>query len=185
MKTSQTGFQSHFDYLRSSLSDIQSESALLAVSGYLNLPPFLKALLVADGTVTLLLRAYFGEEILVNTQRQGMERMPFELPIIGLKSGEEVFVRQVELAGCESGKSYARATSLINPSLLADELFSALIDEHVGMGEVLRNSARGSFREVLHVCDAGEAWMRRTYAVFLSQRPAILITEDFQVALFE
>lgn len=185
MNIHESDLQGHLAYLQSSVATTLTEAPLRCLDQYPGLPPFLRSLLVADGTVTLLLSAYFREDIVIETSRQSMLVMPSDLPVLGLRAMGEVFIRQVQLLGSVSGKCYAIATSLINPAHLPSDLFEALIDENVGMGEVLRNSARGSYREVLHICQVSEGIMRRTYAVFLQQRPAILITEDFNTGLFE
>lgn len=167
---------------RLSLSPEQSPASLLAP--FAGLPPFLKALLVADGTVTLLLSAYFSEAIGIKTHNQMSLTMPSPLPQLGLHTGSEVFYREVELYGVDSHRSYATAISLINPKALNPALFEQLIDEHVGMGEVLRNSARGSYREVLEVQQKDDDEASRTYTVFLESHPAILITERFNTRCF-
>jgi chorismate-pyruvate lyase len=150
----------------------------------LDLPPFLRALLVADGTVTRLLSAYFAEDIAIGTQEQFEFDMPSPIPHLKLEAGDPAFLRRVELRGSDSGRCYAGAISLLNPASLDTELFHELIDENVGMGEVLRNSARGSYREVLDIRRESEDSVTRTYAVILAKRPAILISEKFSVASF-
>ncbi|MBT4492399.1 MAG: DUF98 domain-containing protein [Gammaproteobacteria bacterium] len=172
----------HLKYLHNRTAAEEISAALDSLNG---LPPFLRALLVADGTVTLLLRAYFNEQISIRTESQFACATPEPLPLLALKTGDEVFMRSVTLSGGTSGHEYVEATSLINPSLLDAELFAALIDEHVGMGEVLRNSVRGSFREVLNIDIEDEEKVGRTYAVFLSGKPSILITERFRTRLFQ
>ena len=79
---------------------------------------------------------------------------------------------------------YAQASSVLNPSALKPELFAALIKEDVGMGDVLRNSARGSYREILDVRALDDERMARTYTVVLDSNPAILITEVFNTRWF-
>ncbi len=148
-----------------------------------SLPPFLRALLVADGTVTVLLRAYFEERIDVRARSQSTVMLKTSIPALRLEAGDEAFQRQVDLTGASTSAAYASAISILNPAALPDELFSALIQENVGMGEVLRNSARGSYREVLDIRIEG-AKVERTYLVYLDGRPAILITEDFNSAVF-
>ncbi|MBO6556364.1 MAG: DUF98 domain-containing protein [Pseudomonadales bacterium] len=150
----------------------------------LDLPPFLRALLLADGTVTRLLGAYFAEEIAIRTLAQREFTMPADVSHLRLTEGDSAFIRQVELVGGDSGSSYASAISLLNPAMLEAKLFHELIDENVGMGEVLRNSARGSYREVLDVRRETQDTVTRTYAVILASRPAILITEKFQIGAF-
>ena len=148
------------------------------------LDPFLRALLVADGTVTLLLSAYFAEAVQVVTLSQDTFLLDRELPPLQLRAGDEAFHRTVRLQGARSGRYFAGATSLLNPAALDPTLFRALIREDVGMGEVLRNAARGSYREVLEVRRTGPDSVSRTYTVRLDGRPTILITENFNIPVF-
>jgi chorismate-pyruvate lyase len=52
------------------------------------------------------------------------------------------------------------------------------------MGDVLRNSARGSYREILDVRALDDERMARTYTVVFDSNPAILITEVFNTRWF-
>lgn len=149
-----------------------------------SLPPFLRAVLLADGTVTSLISAFMGEEIDVITIEQGFIKMPDELRFLGLEKDDTAFVRKVNLIGRTTNKRYASAESLLNPALIGTDLFRALTDEGVGMGDVLRNNARGSFREIINIQDASTETAQRTYAVYLDRHPSILITETFTINNF-
>ena len=107
------------------------------------------------------------------------------LPVLGLQEGDTAFFREVRLVGSDTGCCYAQASSLLNPSRIHPKLFQELINEEVGLGEVLRNAARGSFREVLDITRLSPEAICRTYAVFVDQLPAILITESFGVEVFQ
>ena len=175
--------QSHLRYLNTIAPGVERDATSF-IAALNELKPFLRALLVADGTVTLLLRAYFNEEVQVETASQSSFVVESELPYLGLVKGDEAFFRQVELTGKKSGHTYAQASSVLNPSALKPELFAALIKEDVGMGDVLRNSARGSYREILDVRALDDERMARTYTVVLDSNPAILITEVFNTRWF-
>ena len=149
-----------------------------------SLPPFLRAVLLADGTVTSLISAFMGEEIDVLTVEQSFIKMPDELSFLELKKDATAFVRKVNLIGRTTNKRYASAESLLNPALIRTDLFRALTDEGVGMGEVLRNNDRGSFREIINIQDASTEIAQRTYAVYLDRHPSILITETFIIDNF-
>lgn len=152
------------------------------------LPDFLKALLVADGTVTMALEAYFGEIIRIATTRQEPLTLPMDVPSLDMREGDLCFFRQVELYGEQSGRCFAAATSILNKQAIGEQLFEELVDEHMGIGVILRNSARGSFREVLQLKPGGlmsDFDVHRTYRVSLNGAAAILITEEFPVAVFQ
>ena len=149
-----------------------------------SLPPFLRAVLLADGTVTSLISAFMGEEIDVLAVDQGFIKMPEELSFLELEKDATAFVRKVNLIGRNSNKQYAAAESLLNPALIGTDLFRALTDDVVGMGEVLRNNAQGSYREIINIQDTSTKIAKRTYAVYLDRRPCILITEAFNIHNF-
>ena len=175
--------QSHLDYL-DSVAPGAERDAVFFLDSMKGLNPFLRALLVTDGTVTLSLRAYFDEDIRVAAIHQSWWSVESTIPHLSLTAGSEAFYRKVELIGSETGRSYVEATSILNPAALKPELFTALIEEDVSMGEVLRNAARGSYREILDVRRLDEARMARTYTVVLDSKPAILITEVFNTRWF-
>ena len=172
----------HLDYLQNVPAE-NNGTPLSLIATVADLPQFLRALLVADGTVTLLLAAYFDEPIKIQMKHQMLLRLPSDLPHLGVITDQEIFYRRVSLIGSASDTTYADAVSLINPETMAKPLFEELIDEEVGMGEVLRNSARGSYRELLDV-RVDDDDIVRTYIVYLDGRRSILITERFHRAAF-
>jgi chorismate-pyruvate lyase len=174
--------EAHFSYLATIKPKERSVQERL--EHFSDLPPFLRSLLVADGTVTLLLQAYFDESIEVQMLEQRGTEVSSDLAFLGLKLQDTAYYRRVMLTGQASHRTYAEALSLLNPARIHPDLFGQLIDERVGMGEVLRNSARGSFREVLDISRVSDSEVKRTYAVFVEQHPAILITECFQISAF-
>jgi len=151
------------------------------------LPGFLRALLVTDGTVTMALEAYFGEVIRIATTHQKQLQLPVAIPALGMRAGDTCYFRQVNLLGEQSNTCFAAATSILNKRAIGDSLFEQLVDEHVGIGVILRNSARGSFREVLRLQRGGlmsDFDVNRTYRVSLNGAPAILITEEFPISAY-
>ncbi len=169
------------------LANLQAEhevSADVLMPGYADLPPFLRALLIADGTVTRLLGAYFNETIVVATVAQEKFEMKLDLPLLQLAGGDEAFIRSVTLSGEATGIQYARAISLLNPMNIQPAVFRRLTDENVGMGEVLRNSLKGSYRRVLHISPRVGDQISRIYLVFLDGRPSIVICETFELDSF-
>lgn len=149
-----------------------------------DLPPLLKALLVADGTVTVQLAAAYAEPVGITPIAQGKVHCALCLPRIQVASGDEVFFRAIRLEGRHSGRVFADANSVLNPDRIDPVLFEQLIQERAGMGEILRNAAKGSYREVIHIERQDPGTAVRTYVVFLDGQPAILITEKFVVEAF-
>jgi chorismate-pyruvate lyase len=174
------------------LSDHRSEVIRIGeiasrLSQYESVPPFLRSLLVADGTVTMALEAYFLEQIEICTLRQGQVLAPRDVSALDLNKGEQCLIREVQLLGVESSKCYVHAVTVINPSRLSPILFEQLVDEEEGIGAILRNVAKGSFREVIHIGTGGlmtDADIHRRYRVSLNSLPALLITEEFELSSY-
>ena len=152
------------------------------------LPAFLRALLVTDGTVTKALEAYFWEPVTVDTLEQRFETARATVPWIGVDAGDRCLVRDARLRGVHSGSAFAEALSLIRTELIPADFRRRLIDREIGIGALIRDSGLESYREVLDVGmdragDAG-ATVFRTYRIIIGGHPVILITERFPLALF-
>lgn len=171
--------------------------ATIPLSG---LSPFLRALLVTDGTVTKALEAYFWEPVVVDTLEQRFETAAQPVPWIGLAAGDACLIRDARLRGLHSGRAFAEALSLIRTELIPPDFRRRLIDREIGIGALIRDSGLESYREVLDVglehpgdtlgqpvrepeADAGAA-VFRTYRIIIGGHPVILITECFPLALF-
>jgi chorismate-pyruvate lyase len=153
-----------------------------------DLPPFLRALLVTDGTVTKILEAYFWEPVAVDTLEQRFESAQAPVPWIGVAEGDSCLVRDARLRGVQSGRAFAEAFSLIRTELIPDDFRRRLIDREIGIGALIRDSGLESYREVLDVgldrsSDGAES-VFRTYRITIDGRPVILITECFPLALY-
>jgi chorismate-pyruvate lyase len=152
------------------------------------LPPFLRALLVTDGTVTKILEAYFWEPVAVDTLEQRFENAEEPVPAIQVEPGDRCLIRDARLRGIDSGRSFAEAFSLIRTELIPTGFRQRLIDREIGIGVLIRDSGLESYREVLNVgmeTDAeGRRAVCRTYRIIIERRPVILITECFPLALY-
>lgn len=162
------------------------------------LPPFLRALLVTDGTVTKILEAYFWEPVNVSTQRQDFVVAEQSIPWIAVGAGDRVLVRDAHLRGADSGTLYATAFSVIRTERIPIAFRQRLIDREIGIGVLIRDSGLESYREVMEVdmatspVDAGvasaslgaEDILSRTYRIIIGSEPVILITEGFPVARY-
>ena len=160
------------------------------------LPPFLRALLVTDGTVTKILEAYFWEPVSVETLMQETVTTEQAIHWIDVKPETEVLVRQARLKGMHSGNVYATAFSVIRPERIPASFRRRLIDREIGIGVLIRDSGLESYREVMEVGVepkrlGAEAVMLhpddrvfRTYRIIIEGTPVILITESFPIARF-
>ena len=172
-----------------------------------DLPPFLRALLVTDGTVTKMLEAYFWEPVVVDTLSQAFVVTAAEVPWIDVGAGVRVLARQARLRGADSGLHYAHAFSVIRTERIPDSFRQRLIDREIGIGALIRDSGLESYREVMEVgVDAAGAdtdpgalpaagggdgertaprALFRTYRIIIDRVPVILITEAFPLDLYE
>lgn len=152
------------------------------------LPPFLRALLVTDGTVTKILEAYFWEPVVVDTLEQRFESAQEAVPWIQLEAGDTCLARDARLRGTDSNRSFAEAFSLIRIGLIPPGFRQRLIDREIGIGVLIRDSGLESYREVLDVgldrTAEGASAVFRTYRIFIDSRPVILITEYFPLELY-
>ena len=150
------------------------------------LPPFLRALLVTDGTVTKILEAYFWEPVMVDTLGQGLMTAERDIPWVEVTAGDQVLTRQAQLRGADTGRTYADAFSVIRIERIPLAFRQRLIDREIGIGVLIRDSGLESYREVLEVGAASGAGAEifRTYRIIIDHAPVILITETFPVALY-
>ena len=152
------------------------------------LPPFLRALLVTDGTVTKILEAYFWEPVTVRTLEQDFWTTERAVEWLGIGAGEQVLIRLAYLTGTDSGRTYAEAFSVIRPDLIPATFRQRLIDREIGIGVLIRDSGLESYREVMEIGidqpNPGEERIYRTYRIFIAGTPVILITESFPLALY-
>ena len=161
------------------------------------LPPFLRTLLVADGTVTKSLEAFFWEQIEVENLGQAPARLTEAAPWLNLLAGATVLERRVRLRGMESGRVYASAQSLIKLEALPEHLRTDLQQGRIGIGELLRERDLETYREILDVGEAVEPQLKevfgfdpgdliyRTYRIVIQHQPVIQITEKFPCSVYQ
>lgn len=152
------------------------------------LPPFLRALLVTDGTVTKILEAYFWEPVEVLTLEQDYWTAERPVDWLEVATGQPVLIRLALLKGLDTGKTYAEAFSVIRADLIPEAFRQRLIDREIGIGVLIRDSGLESYREVMEIGidqpDQGGEHVYRTYRIFIAGAPVILITESFPLALY-
>ena len=162
-----------------------------------DLPPFLRTLLVADGTVTKALEAYFWEPVAVRPLQQKLERHAG--PIRGLAFGQEhpLLHREVSLEGRDSGTRYALARSFLALENLPTHFAEAIVAGKMGIGELLREQGVETYRDIigLDYLPRGAATderlekldddiVARSYRISVSGVPAILVTEYFPIGRY-
>jgi chorismate-pyruvate lyase len=160
------------------------------------LPPFLRTLLVTDGTVTKSLEAFYWEPIEVATVSQAVVQAEDDIGWLDVGKGEEVIGRRVILRGRTSGVLYTRAHSIIRPRLIPETLRARLMAGSLGIGELIRDCGLETYRELLEIGVGGPVpgmtdteaapgvHIHRTYRIVVGGEPAILVTEYFPMAVF-
>lgn len=164
-----------------------------------DIPPFLRTLLVTDGTVTKSLEAYFWEPVEVETLAQGMQVANSDVNWLEVLQGDDVLTREVKLQGKHSKNTYASAFSIIRPQIIPVEFREKLLSGEIGIGMLIRDSGMESYREVLEIgCEeycpnrdqalqpsiVSMSILYRTYRIVMGGESAILITERFPKALY-
>ena len=164
-----------------------------------DLPPFLRTLLVTDGTVTKSIEAYFWEPVRVDNLQQRVARTTDSIRWLGLERDSEVLIRKVRLRGEHSGRIYAFASSLICTAAIPEALRQPLLDRRIGIGELIRDFSEESYREILDMgMDSSEAYANiadeqrpqpidfvyRSYRISFAKRPTIIVTENFPMRVY-
>lgn len=161
------------------------------------MPPFLRTLLVTDGTVTKILEAYFWEPVAVENLDQHLIALPTDIPWLGMKSGDTALQREVRLKGMQSETAYVYAKSILKLNLLPRNIQDDLLSGKIGIGEMLRESGLETYREIMDIGRSSDKaitsmmgdsimddWVYRTYRVFINHQPSMLITEKFPYRLY-
>ncbi|MGV6859671.1 MAG: chorismate--pyruvate lyase family protein [bacterium] len=161
------------------------------------LPPFLRTLLVADGTVTKSLEAYFWEAVSVVPQRQCLTTLSQPLLDLETRAGDSVLQREVVLRGDQSGRHYAFARSFLLLDPLEPALREGLEAGVIGIGELLREQGIETYREIVSLDYHAEPsdndptlanlpfpLVSRSYRIRVAGSPAFLVTEFFPVSVF-
>ena len=170
------------------LVNLNNESLNLA-----RLPPFMRTLLVTDGTVTKNIEAFFWEPIVVDVLWQERIILHEAKPLIDATAGEQVLKRIVQLRGEKTRAVYAYATSFLKTDLLPGELTQQLLDGQIGIGEILREVGLETYREIMDFgvetasgnVDPDDTLARvddaiyRTYRIVAGGKPVMQITESF------
>ena len=155
------------------------------------LSPFLRALLVIDGTVTTFIEAYASEPVRIVRVDQHPSHAQGDARWLACEPAEAVIRRRTLLTGAVSSRLYASATSVIVPARLSSRMRSGLEAEPEGLGKILLGSGLETRREGLWYGQEALAdlpatldlpvmqCLSRSYRVFAGGLPLMLITERF------
>ncbi len=153
------------------------------------LPPFLRVLLMTDGTVTKSLEAFFWEPITVETLSQSYVIQKADLPRLGVKAGQQALSRKVRLVGSLSELTYAVADSWVKTDCLPQAVRMGLEEGQVGIGELVRELGYETFRRITQISRCEDLSLGlcvgREYVISMAGSPFISIEERFPLRLFE
>ena len=161
------------------------------------MPPFLRTLLITDGTVTKSLEAFFWEPVVVENLGQELIKLSKDQDWLGMKSGDAGLQREVRLKGVQTENVYAYAKSILKLDLLPQQIQDDLLSGKIGIGEMLRERGLETYREIMDIGreidkslaavigdSGGGELIYRTYRVFINHEPMMLITEKFPYRLY-
>jgi chorismate-pyruvate lyase len=169
-----------------------SRDATVARAELSCLPPLLRSILVADGTITMLLEAYLWEPVHVRVLSQTIDQQD----LFGLGSDEVLHREAVLVSG--RGNALCLARSVVALNALELDLREALLHMTTGVGALLRERGLETFREHLAVAarsaDADGAILNtasdaviieRTYRIHMKGRPFAQIRESFPISTYD
>jgi len=162
------------------------------------LSPFLRTLLIMDGTVTKSLSAWFWEPITVEPQLNKLDVA--SAPIVGLEDlqdGDTVLHRDVILRGSHTRHLFACARSVVSLKHLPKNISDALKKGEMGIGELLRENDVETYRDIFEInyylssseddellCQLSGEIISRSYRIRVKGVPAIIVTEYFPIDLY-
>ena len=159
--------------------------------------PFLRTLLVADGTVTKMIEAYFWEKIRIQPIFNEYELSETIIDELNCPADTKILRREVLLAGQESSTTYAAARSLLVTEYLPEEMVIGLEHGEIGIGELLRIEGCETYRDIMNIHYYPEqhttdellgklsgSVISRSYRISVNQDPVILVTEYFPLNIY-
>jgi len=162
-----------------------------------DLPPFLRTLLVADGTVTKALEAWFWEPVKVTPLHNKLELLTAPIDGLEVDRGDRVLQREVVLRGGDTDRIYACARSTVSLKHLPQKICVALEEGRIGIGGLLREQGFETYRDIFNINYLPETpaddsllsllsseIISRSYRIRVSGNPAIIVTEYFPVQLY-
>lgn len=161
------------------------------------LPAFLRTLLVADGTVTKSLEAWFWESVKVVPLVNQQTKLSVLEKALKAEKGENILQREVILQGVSSDQIFACARSTVALEQLPDEIGQALKAGKIGIGELFREKGLETYRDIFSIDhyklapkdDALLGLLKinivsRSYRIWVNGNPAIIVTEYFPVDIY-
>ncbi len=160
-----------------------------------SLAPLQRVLLVTDGTLTEILEANFFERVRLVKVSQEIIPATASHGLLEPNPGEVLIERKILLQGEGSHRNYAYAESLIAVDRLGPSFRNALLESDTPLGRLWLEHKLETFKQLQEVrsqnadglsryfeCPDAACLLVRTYRVFSSSQPVMLITEYFPAA---
>ncbi len=190
---------SHNSYFRS--SGFISNDVIHTDSGSLDLtqlPPFLRSLLVTDGTVTKSLEAWFWEKVVIEPISNQSEVLKDLVLGLEVDNGDKVLHREVVLKGVTTNSTYATARSTVSLKHFPSDIRQALEKGEIGIGELLREKGVETYRDIFDINYYSDSLkhdalfssfesdvLSRSYRIRVNGNPAIIVTEYFPLSSYQ
>lgn len=162
-----------------------------------NLSVFQRIILTTDGTLTEILEAYLSEKIRLVKLSESIEPVTRDILSLDIATGQEVMQRKILLQGKISRNNWVYAESMLVPDRLDEKLKNGLLVSREPMGRLWLENRLETFKEIVDSArepaedladyfkiERSDKLLSRTYRVFSSARPIILITEKFPESFF-
>lgn len=192
-----TGARHDFDVCSRLQVSVRDTTVAEGALQFSRLAPFLRVLLVTDGTVTRSLEAYFNEPIEVEVLAHCELRSERSHPEIGIGPGDSMLKRRVALRGSSTRSVYAFAQSVVATAGIAPEVRHRLVEARKGIGELLAEGGFETYRKLTAITRShANEWavhlgvaksdpvVARSYRIYQAGRATIAIDEVFPEARF-
>ncbi|GGA88210.1 hypothetical protein GCM10011369_32940 [Neiella marina] len=150
------------------------------------LPPLLKVLISADGTISNMLEAWFSEAVVAQVDQTTAPVSDHDLLMLDASPGDEVICRSTQIVGKSSSTTYLRATAVILADRVPAQTLACIEKHEAGIGKALRQARSETLREVLDWGvdeQSNEVW--RCYRIVMTGQPVMLITEHFPIETYK
>lgn len=158
---------------------------------------FQRILLTTDGTLTEILEAYLLEPIQIVKLSEGVVSITKDILPLDLKTGSEVIERKILLQGKISRRNFIYAESILVTERLEQKFQDGLLKSKIPMGKLWLEHKLETFKEIIDSSKESaenlsnyfkiakeDKMLSRTYRVFSSRQPIIMITEKFPANYF-
>lgn len=162
------------------------------------LTSFQRILLTTDGTLTEILAAYLYEQIHIVKLSETLRSAQREIAALNIPSETEIIDRRILLQGKISRRNFVYAESVLVPDRLPEKFKEELLVSETPLGKLWLEHKLETFKEII---DSGQEpaaqhatyfeiepddmLLSRTYRVFSSREPIMMITEKFPESFFK